>query len=86
MSNQLLQKLEEKIDSAIEVIELLHMQIEELQAVNKDLLAENAALKNRQSQWEQNLTSLLRKLEEADLNPTMDSDKIDFYEKEDAIA
>ncbi len=89
MSSQLLQQLEDKIDSAIEIIELLHIQIEELEEKNRALHADNAALKNRQTQWEQNLASLLRKLEGADLSPiNLETSKMERFEdeKEEAIA
>jgi len=70
MSSELFQTLEQKISKAIEVIELLHLQIEEYEEKIKGLLVENSVLKNRQLQWEQGLSALLRKL--ADANLTID--------------
>jgi cell division protein ZapB len=64
MSEQLLTQLEEKIDNAIENIELLRLQIEELEEKNTLLQNENTTLKNRQFQWEQGLTKLLHKLDD----------------------
>lgn len=63
MSNELLQKLEDKIDNAIESIELLRLQIEELEDQNSRAQAENAALKTKQAAWEQNLATMLEKLD-----------------------
>lgn len=65
MSEQLLTQLEKKIDNAIENIELLRLQIEELEEKNAKLQDENATFKSRQSQWEQGLTKLLHKLDDA---------------------
>ncbi len=62
MSNELLQKLEYKIENAIESIELLKLQIEELEEKNSKLASENLSLKNKQASWEKNLTSMLDKL------------------------
>lgn len=63
MSSELLQRLEDKIDNAIETIELLRLQTEELEDKHARLLNENAALKNKQATWEQNLTTMLEKLD-----------------------
>lgn len=63
MSSELLFKLEEKIDHAIENIELLRLQVEELEDRNQSLIDENAALKNKQTTWEQNLSLMLQKLD-----------------------
>lgn len=69
MSNPLLQNLEEKINNTLEVIELLRLQVEEFEEKNNQLTAENLALKNRQTEWEHNLTAMLRKLDDAHLQP-----------------
>lgn len=83
MSIQLLEKLEEKIDHAIEVIEFQRLQIEELEEKNTILQADNTALKGRQTHFEQGLGTLLRKLEGAHLNNTLsESDKIEHFERE----
>lgn len=63
MSSELLQKLEEKIDNAVETIELLRLQAEELEEKNSRLNNENTALKNKQAAWEQNLATMLEKLD-----------------------
>jgi cell division protein ZapB len=73
MSIQLLEQLEEKVDKAIEVIELLRLQVEELEEKKLALQNENTGLKSRQTQWEHSLASLLTKLDGASLN----TDKLD---------
>lgn len=62
MSNELLQKLESKIQNAVETIELLKMQIEELEEKNVKIMNENASLRNKQASWEKNLNVMLDKL------------------------
>lgn len=63
MSVELLQKLEDKIDNAIETIELLRLQNEELEEKFNRAQQDNTTLKSKQSAWEQNLSSMLEKLE-----------------------
>ncbi len=63
MSNELLAKLEDKINNALETIELLNLQNEELEEKYSKLLNENTALKNKHAAWEQNLTNMLEKLD-----------------------
>lgn len=63
MSAELLQKLEDKIDNAIETIELLRLQNDELEEKQARLLAEGAALKEKQAAWEKNLAVMLEKLD-----------------------
>lgn len=67
MSQSIFQKLEARVDAALETIELLRLQLEEQEEHNKALLVDNTALKNKQMEWEQDLATLLRKLEGADL-------------------
>ena len=62
MSNELLQKLERKIENAVESIELLKLQVEELEEQNTKLASENSSLKSKQAGWEKNLTYMLEKL------------------------
>lgn len=84
MSNPIFQKLEEKIDLAMETIELLRLQLEEFDEKNQTLQAENTSLKTRQSQWENSLSSLLRKLEGADLTSgSLETTKMEMYEREE---
>jgi len=63
MSVELLQKLGKKIDNAIETIELLRLQVEELEEKKTKLHDEHVALINKHKAWEQNLTMMLDKLE-----------------------
>jgi len=63
MYTVLLQNLENKIEATLEVIELLRLQVEELEEKNIGLQAENTALKSRQIQWEQDLNSMLHRLD-----------------------
>lgn len=63
MSNELLHRLEQKVDNAVETIELLRIQVEELEEAKKNLEQERASLKDTQQAWEQNLNLMLDKLE-----------------------
>lgn len=67
MSESIFHKLESKVDAALETIELLRLQLEELEEHNKTLLLDNTTLKGNQLEWEQDLAALLHKLEGADL-------------------
>ena len=62
MSNELLQKLERKIQHAVETIELLQLQIEELAERNASLAQVNKDLQAKQTGWEKTLHSMLDKL------------------------
>ena len=57
MANDLLKKLEEKINEAIETIELSRMEV-------TDLKEQNEELENRYVDWETRLTTLIEKFEE----------------------
>ena len=63
MSSELLQRLEDKIDNALETIELLRLQNEELDEKYSKILNANNLLKAKQATWEQNLTTMLEKLD-----------------------
>lgn len=80
MSSELLFKLEEKIDNAVETVELLRLQVEELEDRNQSLIDENAALKNKQTTWEQNLSLMLQKLDS--VNSKQESSLHQFEEAE----
>ena len=56
MANDLLKKLEEKINEAIETIELSRMEV-------SDLKEQNEELENRYSDWETRLSTLIEKFE-----------------------
>ena len=57
MANDLLKKLEEKINSAIETIELSRMEV-------SDLKEQNEELENRYVDWETRLSTLIEKFEQ----------------------
>jgi len=57
MSDELLKTLEEKVQNAIEIIELQKVEI-------SDVTEENTSLKQARSEWEQKLTNLIGKFEE----------------------
>ena len=77
MSEELLTRLEEKVQNAVEMIELLKAEvadleplraevadIEPLKAQIAELTEENNALKDARSQWEEKLTNLIGKFEQ----------------------
>ncbi len=57
MANDLLKKLEDKINAAIETIELSRMEV-------SDLKEQNEELENRYSDWETRLSTLIEKFEQ----------------------
>ena len=57
MANVLLKKLEEKINEAIETIELSRMEV-------SDLKEQNEELENRYADWETRLSTLIEKFEQ----------------------
>ena len=57
MANDLLKKLEEKINSAIETIELSRIEV-------FDLKEQNEELENRYADWETRLSTLIEKFEQ----------------------
>ena len=57
MSEDLLKTLEDKVQNAVEMVELLKVE-------NAELMAENASLKEDRSQWEEKLTHLIGKFEQ----------------------
>jgi cell division protein ZapB len=57
MSEDLLQTLENKVQNAVELVELLKAEIEEL-------TEENATLREVRSQWEEKLINLIGKFEQ----------------------
>ena len=57
MANDLVKKLEEKINEAIETIELSRMEV-------SDLKEQNEELENRYADWETRLSTLIEKFEQ----------------------
>ncbi|MFC2992204.1 cell division protein ZapB [Halomonas sp. HK25] len=63
MSNELFTRLEQKVTSAVEALELLKMEAEELRE-------ENTRLKQEREEWERRLTGVLSKLDEIESTET----------------
>ena len=63
MSNELFNRLEQKVTSAVEALELLKMEAEELRE-------ENTRLKQEREEWERRLTGVLSKLDEIESTET----------------
>ncbi|CAM3383112.1 MULTISPECIES: cell division protein ZapB [Halomonas] len=59
MSNELFNQLEQKVTSAVEALELMRMEAEELRE-------ENARLKQEREEWERRLSALLGKFDEVE--------------------
>jgi len=72
MANDLLKKLEEKINEAIETIELSRMEV-------TDLKEQNEELENRYADWETKLSTLIEKFEQLE-----DSEDADVEEEVNA--
>ena len=68
MANDLLKKLEEKINEAIETIELSRMEV-------SDLKEQNEELENRYSDWETRLSTLIEKFEQLENSENGDVDE-----------
>lgn len=63
MSTELFNQLEQKVSSAVEALELMRMEAEELRE-------ENARLKQEREEWERRLSSLLGKFDEVETPAT----------------
>ncbi len=59
MSIELFNQLEQKVTSAVEALELMRMEAEELRE-------ENARLKQEREEWERRLSALLGKFDEVE--------------------
>ena len=73
MANDLLKKLEEKINEAIETIELSRMEVTDLQEQNEEL-------ENRYADWETRLSTLIEKFEQLE-----DSEDFEVEEENTAM-
>lgn len=60
MSSELFNRLEQKVSSAVEALELLKLEAEELRD-------ENTRLKQERQDWEDRLSALLTKLDDVDI-------------------
>ncbi len=66
MSNELFQKLEEKINQLLDVVAMQAEQLDDAHDENRKLMSEISGLKYRQTQWEQSINKLLTKIDSAD--------------------
>ena len=73
MANDLLKKLEEKINEAIETIELSRMEV-------TDLKEQNEVLENRYTDWETRLSTLIEKFEQLE-----ESEDTEVEEEENVV-
>lgn len=64
MNFDVLDKLESKVQTAVDTISLLQMELEELKEENNQLLANNTELKGQQDVWQDRLRSLLGRMDE----------------------
>jgi cell division protein ZapB len=75
MTFELLEKLENKINQAVETIALLQMEIDELKedkvslaTKTEQLQAENDRLNSEHQQWQDRLSALVGKIEQSENN------------------
>ncbi|NLJ92353.1 MAG: cell division protein ZapB [Aeromonadales bacterium] len=68
MSFDVLEKLEAKIQSAVDAISLLQMEIDELKEKNHQLGEENQQLKQEHESWQDRLRVLLSKIDQVEEN------------------
>jgi len=64
MSFEVLEKLEAKIQVAVDSIELLRMEIDELKEQDSKLNDENSRLLQEQQAWQERLKALLGRIED----------------------
>ncbi|BEU01564.1 cell division protein ZapB [Agarivorans sp. OAG1] len=64
MSFDVLEKLEAKVQVAVDSIELLRMEIDELKEQNSKLNDENGRLVQEQQAWQERLKALLGRIED----------------------
>ncbi|GDY27669.1 cell division protein ZapB [Agarivorans sp. Toyoura001] len=64
MSFDVLEKLEAKVQVAVDSIELLRMEIDELKEQNSQLNDENGRLLQEQQAWQERLKALLGRIED----------------------
>jgi len=66
MNFDVLEKLENKVQTAVDTISLLQMELEELKEENAQLVNTNTELKGQQDVWQDRLRSLLGKMDEVE--------------------
>ena len=64
MSFEVLEQLEAKVQSAVDGISLLKMELDELRVQNQQLKEENQHLRNEHQAWHERLRSLLGKMDQ----------------------
>lgn len=68
MSFEVLEKLESKIQVAVDTISLLQMELDELKEQNGQLAQENQQLKQDHDAWQDRLRVLLGKIDQVEEN------------------
>lgn len=68
MSFDVLEKLESKIQAAVDTISLLQMEVDELKDQNGQLGEENQQLKQQHDAWQERLRVLLGKIDQVEEN------------------
>ncbi|WP_375056324.1 cell division protein ZapB [Zobellella sp. DQSA1] len=66
MSFDVLEKLEAKIQAAVDTISLLQMEVDELKEQNGQLGEENQQLKQQHDAWQERLRVLLGKIDQVE--------------------
>lgn len=64
MSLEVLEQLEAKVQTAVDNLALLKMEVEELKAQNQQLKDENQQLRNDHQAWQERLRALLGKMDQ----------------------
>lgn len=66
MSLEVLEQLESKVQSAVDNISLLKMELDDLKQQNNQLQDENHQLRNEHVAWQERLRALLGKIDQMD--------------------
>ena len=64
MSNELMSRLEGKVQEMVDTLELYRMENADLKAANEELQTTKSSLEEQQSEWEQKLTALIARFEQ----------------------
>ncbi len=75
-----LEKLEGKINDAVQKIANLNQENQRLQEENKKLLEQNEQLNNIEQEWNQRILDLIQKFENVEDHPTHDSNPYESYD------
>ncbi|MDE0905775.1 MAG: cell division protein ZapB [SAR324 cluster bacterium] len=63
MGNELMSRLEGKVQEMVDTLELYRMENADLKAANEELQTTKSSLEEQQLEWEQKLTALIEKFE-----------------------